>query len=168
MKSMRRMMAIMLVLGVWAAALCSAEIKKGDKAPNFTMRLSTGEKITLSSMLDKPVLLHFWATWCPPCKKELPEMDALAKKLASQETAAKMHFLAVCTSDTDKNRADFMKKNKYTFSGGTDEKAEIGIKYGIQGIPTSILIDKDGTVLNVAVGMMTSAQLKEFVKGYED
>ncbi|MBR7063993.1 MAG: redoxin domain-containing protein, partial [Treponema sp.] len=72
----------------------------------------------------------------------------------------------VCVSDTEQKRKSFMQKNDYTFEGGLDKDNSIGNKYQITGIPTSILIDADGKIQKINVGMMTAQKLKDFVKDY--
>lgn len=143
-------------------------IRRDSIAPDFSITLSSGETKKLSDYKGKAVLLHFWATWCPPCRAELPEMNALSERLQAQGEEAKLAFLAVCVSDTEKSRSDFMKKNSYTFPGGLDPKGEIASLYGIQGIPASILISADGTVLDIHVGRMTKYMLDSFIEGYEE
>jgi peroxiredoxin len=141
---------------------------KGDAAPDFTLKMSDGSTTTLSDLQGKAVLLHFWATWCPPCRRELPGMNELAEKLASQGTSSRLQFVAVCVSDTEKKRAAFMDDNEYTFPGGLDERGQIANKYGVQGIPTSVLISPSGKILKVSVGAMSEKQLADFVSDYTD
>jgi thiol-disulfide isomerase/thioredoxin len=143
--------------GVWA--------KPADKtkAPSFTIVLSDGTKKSLSDYAGKTLLLHFWATWCPPCVHELPLLDALAKKTAGRKDFA---FLAVCVSDTESSRAAFMKKNGYTFSGGLDTNDAAAYAYGIQAIPASFLISPDGIILESYVGALPESKLAELNKLY--
>ena len=148
------------------SSLFAQNIREGAAAPDFTMTLSSGEQLKLSDCKGTAVLLHFWATWCPPCRVELPEMNKLAEKLNANPNA-KLQFLAVCISDTEKNRASFMQKNKYTFSGGLDSDNAIALKYNVQGIPMSVLISSDGKIEKIHVGMMNKTQLAEFIKSYE-
>jgi len=165
---LKRLFTAFVLAAITASGCFAQNLKTGSAAPDFNLKLSTGKTVTLSGYKGQAVLLHFWATWCPPCRKELPEMDALAKKLAAKGTGAKLAFLAVCVSDEEKNRADFMKSNGYTFTGGLDGSGAVADKYGVQGIPTSVLISADGKILKINVGMMTKDQLADFVKGYAD
>lgn len=162
---------IVLLAVVCAIALSGAAAKGlhiGDYAPDFEMELSDGGKVKLSSFRGKVVLLHFWATWCPPCQKELPEMDALAKQIAQKGSSSKLDFLAVCVSDTQKSLEKYLKKNGFTFRGGLDEDGNIAEVYGVEGIPASILISPDGKIEKMTVGMMSRADLDSFVAGYAD
>lgn len=143
----------------------------GAAAPDFTLKLqekgkATDKTVNLASYKGKVLFLHFWATWCPPCKRELPHMEKLAKKLAAQGADAKMNFLAVCISDSQQALTSFIQKNGYTFTSALDEPGKVAMAYGIQGVPTSILISADGKILKIQVGMMSEKQLEEFVADY--
>ena len=85
----------------------SFALEIGDKAPNFKVELSDGKKVSLSDYKGKYLFLHFWATWCGPCRKELPELQQFYKSLSP---SSKIQFLAVCISDTKKSMDSFMKK----------------------------------------------------------
>jgi len=162
---MRKSLPVILFLLV-VVSLASCKPAKKTLAPDFTIQLSDGTQKTLSALKGKAVLIHFWATWCPPCVKELPGMDALAKKIAAQKNT-KLEFIGICVSDTEQNRASFMQKNNYTFPCGLDENGTIAAnKYGVQGIPTSVLVSPEGEIIKTNVGMMTEAQLADFVKEY--
>lgn len=132
-------------------------------APDFTIKLNDDTSFTLSQKKGKPVFLHFWATWCPPCIRELPHMQKLYTQLV--ESKSNLEFIAVCISDTTQNRDTFMKKNNYNFPCGLDETGNlVASKYNVSGIPTSVLISADGKLLKINVGMMTPSQLEDFVK----
>lgn len=159
-----------LVLLLYLPAF-SQSLKVGSNAPDFSLQLQQDGKasdktVTLNSYKGKVLFLHFWATWCPPCKVELPHMESLAKKLASQGDKAKMEFLAVCISDSQKALTSFMQKNGYTFPSALDEPGLVAMKYGIQGVPTTILISPEGKILKIQVGMMNQKQLENFVADY--
>ena len=158
----------LIVMFVVPFASCSkqkASASQTQAAPDFSLTLSTGETVKLSDFRGKAVLLHFWATWCPPCRAELPEMNALAESLA-QNSDSKLEFLAVCISDEETSRAQFMAKNNYTFKGGLDARGDVASLYRVQGIPSSFLISPDGSIEKRHVGAMSKAQLLDFVSAY--
>lgn len=139
------------------------------KAPDFNLKLTdkeNGRKVSLKDYKGKTLLLHFWATWCPPCRAELPGIQALFEKLESQGDSKKLEFLGVCVSDTEAARSAFMKENGYTFTGALDQSGIVAASYGVQGIPTTVLIGPDGTILKMNVGMMSEEKLAQFVEGY--
>lgn len=171
MKKTHKLILLSFLVLLLSLPAFSQVLKVGSNAPDFSLQLQQDGKasdkiVTLNSYKGKVLFLHFWATWCPPCKIELPHMESLAKKLASQGDKAKMKFLAVCISDSQKALTSFMQKNGYTFPSALDEPGLVAMKYGIQGVPTSILISPEGKILKIQVGMMNQKQLENFVADY--
>ncbi|MBQ3024820.1 MAG: TlpA family protein disulfide reductase [Spirochaetaceae bacterium] len=171
MNKTQKLFSIALIILLFSLPAFSQSLKVGSNAPDFSLQLQQDGKasdkiVTLNFYKGKVLFLHFWATWCPPCKVELPHMESLAKKLASQGDKAKMEFLAVCISDSQKALTSFMQKNGYTFPSALDEPGLVAMKYGIQGVPTSILISPEGKILKIQVGMMNQKQLENFVADY--
>ena len=171
MNKTQKLFSIALIILLFSLPVFSQSLKVGSNAPDFSLQLQQDGKasdktVTLNSYKGKVLFLHFWATWCPPCKLELPHMESLTKKLASQGDKAKMEFLAVCISDSQKALTSFMQKNGYTFASALDEPGFVAMKYGIQGVPTSILISSEGKILKIQVGMMNQKQLDSFVADY--
>lgn len=162
----RRLIPAVLLCAVLSALpLSAAPLKVGDKAPDFTLTLPDGTKKTLADYKGKTLLLHFWATWCPPCRAELPELEPLAVKANAQKDG-KLAFLAVCISDTEKSRASFMKSESLSFEGGLDQDAVIARDYTLQAIPTSVLISPDGIVKMFNVGMLSGKQIARITDEY--
>lgn len=171
MNKTHKIFLLALIILLFSLPIFSQSLKVGANAPDFSLQIQQDGKasdkiVTLNSYKGKVLFLHFWATWCPPCKVELPHMESLAKKLASQGDKAKMEFLAVCISDTQKDLTSFMQKNGYTFPSALDEPGLVAMKYGIQGVPTSILISPEGKILKIQVRMMNQKQLENFVADY--
>ena len=171
MKKTHKLILLSFLVLLLSLPVFSQSLKVGSNAPDFSLQLqqdgkASNKTVTLNSYKGKVLFLHFWATWCPPCKVELPHMESLAKKLASQGDKAKMEFLAVCISDSQKALTSFMQKNGYTFPSALDEPGLVAMKYGIQGVPTSILISPEGKILKIQVGMMNQKQLENFVADY--
>ena len=171
MKKTHKLILLSFLVLLLSLPVFSQSLKVGSNAPDFSLQLQQDGKpsdktVTLNSYKGKVLFLHFWATWCPPCKVELPHMESLAKKLASQGDKAKMEFLAVCISDSQKALTSFMQKNGYTFPSALDEPGLVAMKYGIQGVPTSILISPEGKILKIQVGMMNQKQIENFVADY--
>ena len=168
MNNSRKIIFLLVFLFILFSPVFSQTIKEGSVAPDFSVTLRSGEKVTLDSYKGKVLFLHFWGTWCPPCRIELPEMDALAKKLKTQGEKAKMDFLAIAISDTKKDLTNFMEKNSYTFPAALDETGKVAFAYGIQGVPTSMLISPDGKIIKIHVGMMNKKQIERFVADYAE
>jgi thiol-disulfide isomerase/thioredoxin len=119
-------------------------------APDFTLDDMDDEPFTLSDYRGKVVLINFWATWCPPCRKEMPALEALYKKLGGESFAV----LAVNQwEDPDHVFAYTGELNVFpTFPILFDPDSAISEKYRVKGLPTSFLIDKQGRLVYRAVG----------------
>lgn len=149
---------LLLVAGIlFIAAAVSAEtpspfaVKKitGKKAPDLTLKDLDGNPRSLSSNKGKVVLLHFWATWCPPCRDEIPELNELNKKMKGRAFA----IYAVSTDEAAEDVRDFMKTNPITFPLVMDFHGAVSRKfYRVFMMPTSFLIDRNGTVVDVLYG----------------
>lgn len=168
MNNFKRFLAIFLVLTLCAGFAFSADIKQGNIAPDFSIQLLDGTTVKLSEITKsgKAVLLHFWATWCPPCIRELPSMNKLSQNIKNEGKNSKIAFLGISVSDTKKDCVNFIKKNDYSFPCGVDETGTIASLYGIQGIPASILISPNGKIEKIHVSMMTPQMIADFVKDY--
>ena len=119
-------------------------------APDFTLEDMDGESYKLHDYRGKVVLVNFWATWCPPCRKEMPALEALYKKLGGDSFAV----LAVNQwEDPDHVFAYTGELNVFpTFPILFDPESKISAEYGVKGLPTSFLIDKKGRLAYRAVG----------------
>lgn len=166
MKNCKKIIAVAFVIALATVAVSAqSALRVGDAAPAFTMTTLEGKTVTLADYKKKAVLLHFWATWCPPCRAELPEMNKLAEKLA-KESNGELEFLAVAVSDTPSAVSTYMSRNKYTFNGGLDTTNQLSAAYNVQAVPTSVLIGADGKIERIQIGAMTKAKLSEFVSKY--
>lgn len=135
-------------------------IKKGDKAPDFTVEMVDGEQITLSKLKGKVVVVNFWATWCPPCRQELKVVE---KELINRFKGKDFVFLPISRGETKKTVEAFRKQNGYTFPMGLDPKQTIYKKYASNYIPRNFVVGKDGKVIYVSVGY----EPKEFAEMVE-
>ena len=115
---------------------------KNEKiAPNFTLETVTGEKISLKDFKGKTVLLNFWATWCQPCKKELPSMQRIYEELSSEG----VEVVAISIDRNKKERVkQYIKNHNLTFPILLDPGQKVRKDYFILGLPTSYLIGIDG------------------------
>ena len=131
-----------------------------DKAPDFTVLDSTGREVKLSDFFGKPIVLNFWASWCPPCKSELPDFEAAYKKYDGKVT-----FLMVNLTDNQRETTEvaqsFIRSAGYTFPVYFDVNYQAASAYGIRSIPQTYFINADGKPVAYATGMITAAQLEE-------
>ena len=127
----------------------STLINKGDKAPDFTVEMVNGEKITLSKLKGKVVLINFWATWCPPCRQELTHVQ---KEIIDHFKGQDFVFLPISRGEKKDVVMSFREKQGYTFPMGLDPTQEIYKKYASNYIPRNFVVGKDGKVIYVSVG----------------
>lgn len=119
----------------------------GDQAPDFAFTLTDGTTQRLSDLRGKKVLINFWATWCAPCRLEMPELQAASVKYADQ-----LVVLAVNRVESPSDIVAFGKEFNTTFPLITDREAAICNRYGAQNLPTTYLINSDGTVAERHLG----------------
>lgn len=121
----------------------------GDLAPDFQLEDTQGNKVSLSDLRGKVVLVNFWATWCPPCIEEMPSMETLNKAMAGYDFV----MLAINTEENGRNTvADFLKKTPYTFPVLYDDKGVVQKRYGVFKFPESFIVGKDGIVAEKIIG----------------
>ena len=160
------MSAMMLALIVMAfVSPCAAAVVVGDKAPDFQLGSVDGKTtIKLSDYTTKPTLLVFWAGWCPHCQ----QMAGVEQKIFTELGVKGMNVVGV-SLDSSREAADsFVKSRSLTFPnayGGSREGRETAEKYGIRGIPTFFVIDKDGIVKATYSGEVREETIRqEFAK----
>ena len=135
-------------------------VKKGDKAPDFTVEMVDGSKVQLSKLKGKVVVVNFWATWCPPCREELKHVQ---KQLIDRFKGKKFAFLPISRGEKKDVVEAFRKKMNYTFPMGLDPQQSIYKLYASNYIPRNFVVDKDGKVIYVSVGY-TPEEFAEMVK----
>ena len=124
-------------------------IHAGDVAPDFTVEMLDGSRVTLSALRGKVVLVNFWATWCPPCRQE---MSHLQKDVIDRFAGKDFVVLPISRGEERKTVETFIQKMGYTFPIGLDGDQSIYKKYASNYIPRSVVVGKDGKVVYVAVG----------------
>jgi peroxiredoxin len=118
-------------------------VKAGDEAPNFRLRDMKGQMVALSDLRGKVVLLNFWATWCGPCRIEMPAMEQLYRAYPRKD----FEILAVSTDAQGVAvTRPFQQENKLTFPILHDADFRVGLAYGARTLPMTIMVDRQGIV----------------------
>ncbi len=115
----------------------------GDAAPSFTVTTDSGRTITPSNFGGKLLVLHFWATWCPPCVTEVPSLNQFQKQFASDGVVV----LGVSVDQNPKAYQDFIKKYGIAFQTARDPEAKISADYGTFQYPETYIINREGRVV---------------------
>jgi peroxiredoxin len=118
-------------------------------APDFALTDLSGQAVRLSAYRGRVVLVNLWATWCPPCRDEMPSMERLHQTLKDRG------FVLLAVSQDDGGAAvvkPFVEQMKVTFSVLVDPDGEVGRKYGVWGYPESFLVDREGRIVERVIG----------------
>lgn len=152
-----------MILICLAGALTSAAIAMGEDdfsrlklsragagtlLPPFELTTVDGQSIAFSQLRGKVVVLNFWATWCGPCKEEMPALDRLSRRFDPRD-------VAILTITTDQGRTGiqrFMKQFDSALPVLLDEQRDVSVAFMVRGLPTTVFIAKNGTVVGRAVG----------------
>ena len=125
----------------------------------FTLTALDGKTYSLDSLRGKVVLLNFWATWCPPCRREMPNMEKLYQRFSEKG------LVVLAVSDEKRQTVeDFLKKQNYTFPVLLDPDRTVNTAFGIEGIPNSFLFDRQGRLVAQSIDMRTERQFLEMFR----
>ncbi len=158
MKSLRVIIAVLIFSVAFSGVLLSGCVSSGTAsghgpeigklAPDFTLNGLDGQEVSLSDLRGKPVLLNFWATWCGPCRIEMPFLQEIYEKWTDKELV----LLAVnLHEDPDKVR-EFVEGAGFSFPVLLTTGNEVPLSYNVRNIPATFFIDADGVIRDIKVG----------------
>ena len=142
------------------AALALLELRERiQQANGFTLTGMDGKAYSLAGLKGRIVLLNFWATWCPPCRKEMPDMEKLYRAYE------KKGLTVIAVSDEDRATVEqFLAKNPYSFTVALDPGRKVNAAFSVEGIPKSFIFDREGRLAAQAIDMRTESQFLELLK----
>ncbi|MGD2081104.1 MAG: TlpA disulfide reductase family protein [Nitrospirota bacterium] len=150
----RAVMRALLLCGVLMLAppapawAFGADSLVGSRAPEFALRDMHGKYVSLTALRGKVVVLNFWATWCPPCRKELPGLEGLRREYAGRGLAV----VAVSTDSTERGIRKFLAETPLSLRVVHDRDGRISQLYGVFSLPTTFVIDRRGIVISHIIG----------------
>ena len=149
------------------SAASQEEERPSVPAPDFTLTDQFGESHTLSDYQGKIVFLNFWATWCSPCKSEMPDIQALYEAHGGNAEALVVLGVAqpgVGREGSSEDIADFLAEDGYTYPVVMDEDGSVFAQYGIRAFPTTFMISSDGTVYGYVEGAISAEIMEDIVR----
>lgn len=134
----------------------------GQPAPDFSLKTLKGETVTLSELRGQPVLLNFWASWCPPCRREMPQLIRAYERHRAHDLV--ILGINVTSQDTLADAQAFVDEFEVFYPTLLDETGEVTEElYQVRGLPTSFFINREGLLIRVRLGEMSGSQIEEFV-----
>jgi thiol-disulfide isomerase/thioredoxin len=146
-------------LAYTAAQVSCAAPQKAQPGP--AVKLLTGKSVTVADFKGHPLVLNFWATWCPPCRMEVPQLQKVYDDNRAKKTT--VQFLAVALDYPDAVKK-FVRDQKITFPVALDEHGALGDKYRVDGIPTTYFFDSKGAVAGKFVGARAYSDFQAAIK----
>ncbi|RNB83751.1 TlpA family protein disulfide reductase [Brevibacillus nitrificans] len=140
--------------------------QRGNLAPDFSLMTAEGEAIRLSDLRGKKVIVNLWATWCPPCRAEIPDMQAFYE--ANKDNGVAILGVNLTATETSvENVAAFVKTYGMTFPVLLDVDKEVGSQFQAISIPTSYIIDSRGVIREKFIGPMDQEKMEKMISSLE-
>ncbi len=129
----------------------------GEKAPDFIAADLSGNPVRLGDYLGRPVWINFWGSWCPPCRAEMPELDA-----AYREAQPKgLVLLAVSVGENKDTVANYLRQTGFDIPAVLDADGLVATQYAVTGFPTHVFVDRDGIVRDIRVGGLNLRSMRD-------
>ena len=124
-------------------------------APDFVLQTFQDDTISLADLRGRPMVINFWASWCPPCRDEAPLLERTWRAYKNRD----LIFLGVNIQDRKEDAVNYMREFDITFPNGPDPTGEITINYGVSGLPVTFFVSRDGKVVRRWVGALEHSVL---------
>jgi len=124
-------------------------------ALDFALQTFEGDRISLAELRGRPLVINFWASWCPPCRDEAPLLERTWRAYKHRD----LKFIGVNIQDRKEDAVNYLREFDITFPNGPDPTGEIAINYGVSGLPVTFFISRDGKVVRRWVGALEQSVL---------
>jgi thiol-disulfide isomerase/thioredoxin len=152
-------LVVVAVLAVLAAAELisgSSDSGAGRKAPDLPTSVLVPPAVQIASLHGKPAAINFWASWCEPCRREAPDLERLNRSLHGRAAV-----VGVDWSDGLGSAHTFIRDHQMTYPNLRDVDGAVGQKYGLFGLPTTFIVDSEGTITRVLRGPQTAQSVRQ-------
>lgn len=151
------LLAGLLGVGLIQSSTSTTGLRRGMPAPAFSLTTFDGRSVRLGELSGTPVVLNFWASWCPPCREEAPALNAVARR-----NEGRVVFLGINVRDREEDARRFLREFGVPYQNGPDSGG-VEAAYGAFGIPYTVFIGRDGTVARTWLGPLDEQQALAFV-----
>jgi cytochrome c biogenesis protein CcmG/thiol:disulfide interchange protein DsbE len=130
------------------------------QAPDFTLTTFDGATISLADLRGKPIVINFWASWCPPCRIEAPLLERTWRAVKNRGVI----FIGVDIQDREEDALNYIREFDITYPNGPDPTGEISIDYGVSGLPVTFFVSRKGEIIRRWVGAIETRVLISSIK----
>jgi len=146
---MRKLILFLIILGVTTPLYSGLTVTRGMEVPGVSVTSSEGSMLKLDSLKGKVVILNFWATWCPPCVGEMPDLN----KLYQMYNKKGLEIIAIANPRDSIQRIEaFFKSRGIKFNYYIDTDFSVARTFGVRALPTSVIVGKDGIIKDIFIG----------------
>lgn len=135
--------------------------QKGFRAPNFKLKTLDGKTVELADNGGKPSFINIWASWCPPCKVEMPHIQEAYEKYGDR---INFHMVNLTVSDDKNKMKEYLSSEGFTFPVLLDEKGDVADRYGVLSIPMTFAVDEKGVIVHKQMGAMSREQIFDLME----
>ena len=142
----------------------SGEQLIGRKAPEFLADSINGKPVSLSNFPESPIILNFWASWCPPCRDETPHFEKIWRLYKEKDVVV----IGINVQDDLNSANEYISEFDVTFINGMDKNGRIMVDYGVTGLPVTFFLDREGIIIGRWVGSIGASSLESRVAALEN
>lgn len=129
-------------------------------APDFTITTFKGSMVSLADLIGRPVVINFWASWCPPCRVEALLLEKTWRAYRDQG----LRFLGINIQDRERDALNYIREFDITYPNGPDPTGEVSIDYGVSGLPVTFFVSRKGQIVRRWVGAIDQRELIRSIK----
>lgn len=138
-----------------------ATVERSDSAPVFSLPNveDGGPQVSLSALAGRPVVINFWASWCVPCRREMPAFESVYEEVGDD-----VAFIGVNHQDSRRLALELIGETGIAYPSGYDPQGTVAFSFGLYGMPTTVFVDADGTILEQRTGELTRDELRSTIE----